>query len=176
MNNSIFIARCETVLTTMHASNCESVTSAQIAKWLEVEPASASVVIQKMCKHDILMKVGAAAKTHYVLTDICKNSIIDKLKGAKTISQVMKPVVDYLVNHHKKVEAKDVITHDGRRLHKIVATEELSARAKSAADNILSLIDYTERLESKVKNLEEEVKRLKEFEEKYKQIKSLMSK
>lgn len=94
---TLFNNRCETVLITMRSGNHESITSKQIAQWLEMSETTVGPFILKMLQFNILKKVGAARNTHYELTEACHNSLESQLK-TKDLLQSVKYVVDGLPN------------------------------------------------------------------------------
>ena len=173
MNNKIFIHRCEIILTTMRASGCQKATTKQIAKWLNIAEGSASQVIAKACKRNILNKKGAASLTCYVLTDNCSNSLEQQLNSGKDINAAVTYVVNWFVNKQSKISAKKVTSVNGKEFVKVKSAEELDAVSKQAIDNILSVINQNKELKAAVELLQEEVERLKPYEEYYKKVTSV---
>lgn len=170
MNNKIFISRCEIILTTMRASGCQKATTKQIAKWLNIAEGSASQVIAKACKQNILNKKGAASNTYYVLTDGCSNSLEQQINTGKDINAAVTYVVNWFVNKQSKISAKKVTSVNGKEFVKVKSAEELDAVSKQSIENILVIINQNKELRAHVELLQGEIDRLKPYEEYYKRL------
>lgn len=173
MNNNLFISRCEIILVTMKGGNFSSITSKQVAKWLNIEEATASQVIAKACKYNILKKEGAASKTCYKLTIDCYNSLESK-SNASGVGEAAKYVAEWFVTHpSNKNKVKEVVTESGKKLVKVQTVQELDEEANLAINKLMDVINQNKELRAEVELLREEIERLRVIEDKYKQIKSL---
>lgn len=181
MNNSLFIQRCEVILTTMQSGGFKKVNTKQASKWLEMSEAAAGQFLAKACSFNLLKKVGAGYNTSYELSQDCYNSLQSKLQSnGSDMNSAVHYVVDWFVNHSKKVKAKTITTESGKKFVKVQSTEELDAVSKQAIDNIMAIINQNKQLkvekqdlETEIDLLKGEIERLKQFEDKYNQIKQL---
>lgn len=107
MSNNFFIHRCEIVLATMKASNCQSVTTKQITKWIEAtSQAAASQFVMGACKHHILLKEGARRNATYKLSSQCINALNLALeRNNHNVSKAVSYTVNQLVNHQISLPA-----------------------------------------------------------------------
>lgn len=107
MSNDFFIHRCEVVLATMKASNCQSVTTKQISKWIEAtSQAAASQFVAKAHKHHIFLKEGARRNAIYKLSKQCDNTLSLALeRNNHNVSKAVSYTVNQLVNHQVSLSA-----------------------------------------------------------------------
>jgi hypothetical protein len=158
----------------MQSGGFKKVNTKQASKWLEMSEAAAGQFLAKACSFNLLKKVGAGYNTSYELSQDCYNSLQSKLQSnGNDMNSSVHYVVDWFVNHSKKVKAKTIITESGKKFVKVQSTEELDAVSKQAIDQILTIINQNKELKAEVELLKEEIERLKPYEEKYNQIKQL---
>lgn len=169
---NLFASRCETVLTTMRSGNFESVTTKQIAQWLEMSESAVTPFMPKLIKYNFLKKVGAARNTTYELTEACHNSLESQMKSKNDLIQSVKYVVNWFINH-PAVKANELTTENGKKFLKVKTSEELDEEANNSINQLMNVINQNKELRAEVELLREEVERLRIIEEKYKQIKSL---
>ena len=155
MNNRIFIERCETILVTMKAKNCQSVRTPEVAKWLEANDATAGQVLAKMCKFHLFKKVGAAQLTRYELSDECHNSFVLSINEYNDVLKAATKVVKYFVEHQKMPIPQQPD-----------AKKAIDPKRKQAVEFLLELIKDNEDLKVEVELLREENAKLQEFKNK----------
>ena len=172
MTNQLFISRCATILATMRGGGFNSVTTKQIAQWLNMEEAAASQVIAKACKFNILQKVGAAAKTKYQLSKDCHNNLESKCT-TMGINEAAKYVAEWFINYSSKRSIKKVTTVNGKTYTKVESQEELDAESKQAVDSIILIINENKDLKAENELLKEEIEKLKPYKEYYEKVKSV---
>lgn len=157
MNNKLFISRCETVLVSMKAKDCKSVRTPEVAKWLELNDANAGQVIAKMCKFNILKKVGAASLTNYQLSDQCSNSLIAAINEHNDVIKAVSKVVEWYVNR-----TQNPIPQQEEKQ----ALRKIDPKRKQAIDFLMAILDDNEAevsaLRSRVGDLEAELELLRE--------------
>lgn len=168
MNNKIFIQRCETILVSMKAKDCQSIRTQEVAKWLEIEDANAGQVIAKMCKFNILKKVGAASLTNYKLSDQCNNSLIAAINEHNDVIKAVSKVVEWYVNHTQNSIPQQEVSE---------SKKPIDAKRKQLVGTVLQIFDLNEKeledlrkerddLKAEVELLREENARLHEFKNK----------
>ena len=172
MNNSLFISRCETILATMKGGNFSTITTKQVAKWLNIEDSAASQVVARACKYNILQKIGATINAQYKLTSACYNSLESK-SNTSSISEAAKYVAEWFVNHSSKSSVKKILTTNGKTFVKVESQEELDSESKHAIDNILLIIEKNKEYQVEIERLKAQVEKLKSYEEYYKKITSV---
>ena len=165
MNNKLFINRCETILVTMKAKNCQSVRTPEVAKWLEMTDANAINVMAKMCKLNIFKKIGAAQLTRYELSDNCNNSLIAAINEHNDVIKAASVVVKWYVDHKSNPTPQQEISE---------SKKPIDAKRKQAVRFLLDLIKENEDLQAEVELLRDEVAKLQEIEKKYNKITELV--
>lgn len=176
MNNKLFINRCETILVTMKAKNCQSVRTPEVAKWLEMTDANAINVMAKMCKLNIFKKIGAAQLTRYELSDNCNNSLIAAINQHNDVIKAVSAVVKWYVDHKSNPTPQQEISPSQRKI---------DPKRKQAIDFLMAILDdneaevellrrQNEDLQAEVELLREENAKLHEIEKKYNKITELV--
>lgn len=175
MNNNLFKQRCEVIVTTMRASNFESVTAPVIAKWLEINDDVAGQVCSKLVRFRIFDKEGAARNTRYVMNSTAANSLksaIDSNKG--DVTKGVEYFTKWYLDHKKPTKPIKEIKAEGRRLLKIESSNNVDQSTQQAIESLMGLIQRNKDLQAEVDLLKEEVQRLQQYERVYKQLKDLL--
>lgn len=168
MNNSLFIQRCETILVSMKAKGCQSVRTSEVAKWLELNDANAGQVIAKMCKFNILKKVGQASLTSYEFSDQCNNSLIAAINKHNDVIKAVAVVVKWFVDHKSNPIPQQEVSE---------SKKPIDAKRKQLVGAVLQIFDLNEKeledlrqerddLKAEVELLREENAKLHEFKKK----------
>lgn len=166
MDNSLFISRMESILTTMRLSDNHSITTSQVAQWINSNVPATSLVIAKACKLNILKKFGAAAKTYYQMSDVCSNSFESAMRqNGNDVMTSVAQVVDWFMN-------KNTIPVQEKKEESSTLTK-ISPETKQAILGIRNILKENEDLQAEVELLKEEVSRLKKYELFYNQISKL---
>ena len=172
MTNKLFINRCETILVSMKAKDCQSVRTSEVAKWIEAADATAGQVMAKMCKFNIFKKVGAAQLTRYELSAQCHNSLIAAINEQNDIVKAVAKVVNWYVDHKSNPIPQQEVSE---------SKKPIDAKRKQLIGAVLQIFDLNEKeledlrqerddLKAENELLRGEVERLQEIEKKYKQI------
>lgn len=171
MNNNLFIDRCETLFTTVRSGNFLSVTTKQIANWLEMELAPTSQFVAKVISLGMLEKVGRGRNTSYKLTSNFSNSLESSISthGNDVITGVKQTVKWYV--ERKPITSKEVVVN-GKKLIK-VDSKPVTPETQQAIDYMVNIIKTVENLKAENELLKEEIERLRKYEEYYKQIKEV---
>lgn len=162
MTNKLFISRCETILVTMRAKGFQSVRTADIAKWLEMESTSVGQFMTKLMKYNLLKKVGAASKTSYELSNECHNSYLAAINECNDVVKAAHRVVEHYINHKQT----PIPVQEGKK--------SIDPRQKQAVEFLLDIIKENGDLKAENELLREEVTRLQEIEKKYNKITELI--
>lgn len=171
MNNNLFTNRCETLFTTVRSGNFKSITTKQVANWLELELSVTSQFITKVVSLGMLEKVGGGRNTSYKLSNSFNNSLESAISthGNDILSGVKQTVKWYI--ERKPITSKEV-TINGKKFIK-VNSKPVTPETQQAIDYMVNILKTVEDQKAEIELLREEVEKLKKYEDYYKQIKGV---